>query len=689
MSVMLASPNAAVMAAPGVRGLWRSLPTTETVTGGSLAALAPGLSGWWDASAWANMLAPTGQPLGGWNDAVGSISDRSGCATPLAPFSHSASAGPPSATPRLGGLLGGVGRVAGGSGTLTPALDSDLGFQLPSLTFSPTSAWTRLLVWSRPNSRQNSGKDSSPSTLITSGSQPLLQMDSGPNEGALTVLSTSTPTTFSNVIERRHTHSALLRNVPGRGLDIWLDENKLGFSLSNAALPVVAQPAILLHDGTPSGSAQSWFHEAATWERALADSEITAVLAYLARWPLGPRRGIMLVFDGQSNAINYALNDGAATALASGIGWYLGALSWNIVATTGSATSYTMESGHGIYPAVGGTYPGSFLDDPNDGSDPSTWSLGTDGQAVATALASLASWDQADIGAFVWPWNETDSLRSYSEKPTFSAAARRFLALERRLVARSAGSLPLIWWNGIPYGSPGGIQMHREVVAEMAGDLTQNVIVGNPQTSDSNPRGSAWDPLSGGWTGGDVAHRDAPDNVRFAMLAAPIAARAILSSGFADVFKSIPSDLPAIGGPRIVHAYLQSDITVILTIEHDAGSDLKLPLQASLGQGFAVVNGGSPDNPGAIAFPSSCTRLDPTHLILSFEAPLGAAAAQYALYYPYGPNQIGRGNAVTDNYSDLSPPAGWDIAGDLGVSWKLDFPLAATSSPIILSPGPV
>ena len=71
------------------------------------------------------------------------------------------------------------------------------------------------------------------------------------------------------------------------------------------------------------------------------------------------------------------------------------------------------------------------------------------------------------------------------------------------MLGRSAAALPLIWWNAIPYGGAGGMQMHREVVAAMAADASQNVAIGNPQTSDSNAR-----------NGQDPAHRDSADNRR-------------------------------------------------------------------------------------------------------------------------------------------------------------------------------
>jgi hypothetical protein len=220
--------------------------------------------------------------------------------------------------------------------------------------------------------------------------------------------------------------------------------------------------------------------------------------------------------------------------------------------------------------------------------------------------------------------------------------------------------------------------MHRNAVRSMAGTAGLGLVVGNPQTSDSNARGSSWDPATGLSVGGDSAHRDGADNLRLAMLASPVVARSIAAAGNFDSISAVPDALPKIGGPRITHAYRQTATAIIVTILHDAGTDLKVPLQAALGMGFAVMDGGSITAPGNIVNAVSCQRLDATHLLIGLSGALQNPSAACALYYPYGSGQIGRGNAVTDNFSALAKPAGWDASSDLGPNWAIDFPLAAT-----------
>ncbi|HQT78735.1 MAG: hypothetical protein B7Z80_06785 [Rhodospirillales bacterium 20-64-7] len=589
--------------------------------------------------------------------------------------------------PHLSGLLGGAGYPTATPGLLQPALDPNSGWQLSQTMIAGNLSWTILLVWSRPNWRQGSNADSSPITLLSVGGTPLLQVDSAGGTNRLVLFPGAGQVVASTAMARRHTHSIILRYLPATGADMWLDQVQVAHSAQLGSVGFSGQP-LLLHDGTLLGAAQCWLHEAAVWNTVLSDADVTSVLGYTTRWMRGPRRGIYLIINGQSNAINYVEADGAAAMLARGVAWYLGALACNVLATTTNATDFTLASGHGIYAIAGTGYPGSFVQDPGDGSNPSTWSLGADGLAVQQAILGLPTEDRLDMAAIIWPWNETDSLRSYAELGTFQAAALRYLSLLRGLLGDTTNRMPLVWWNAIPYGTNGGITMHRQAVQTIAATAGENVVIGNPQTSDSNPRGSAWDPATGIATGGDPAHRDSVDNLRFAVLAAPVVARSLLASGFSDLIATIPAALPKQGGPTISHVYRSSNTTLIVTVVHDGGTDLNVPLQAVSGAGFSVMDGGNPANPGTIIPASSCQKIDATHLQISLSTPLQNASSACLLFYPYGPQQIGRGNAVTDNFSSIGQIAGWQAGSELGSAWNVDYPLAATFSGIQLSDTP-
>ena len=690
MSVIRLSPESTLSVGGGQVGLWRPLaiaggPAPEGAST-SLIPSVPGLLGWWDAATLAGFLDLEGRPVTSWREPIAAIKDLSGGNEPLYAHATSTTDRMARAVPRLSGYLGGAGLASESTGLIGPRMDPDLGFRLDRTSFAANLPWTWFLVWSRPNRRHDSGRDTDPVTLLSVNGTPILQADSNAVANRLVLFPSSQPVVLTNNLARRHTHSLILRHTPSRGVDVWLDDAYIVQAAANPlAVAPPGGPVLLLHDGTGGGGAQCWFHEAAEWSGAISDAEVEIVLAHARRWTRGPRKGIVLVVNGQSNAINYALNDGAGALLAEGVAWHVGALGYKLLASAGNPTSYTMQSGHGIYQAVAGTYPGSFLQDPMDESDPATWSLGADGRALRQAITSLDVEDMSELCAIIWPWNETDSLREYNELGRFTGAARRLLGLIRAMVGRTPDRLPLIWWSAIPYGTDAGMIMHRQAASSLARDPTTGVVLGNLQTADSNPRGSVWNPTTGDAIGGDPAHRDSEDNRRFARLATPIVARAILKAGLRQDSIELPTALPAAGGPRIIQASLRSGTELHVTIEHDAGNDLVVPRQAAGGKGFAVMDGGANGAPGAIIPATSCERVDATHLLIRLARAPENNPEQCALFYPYGSTSIGRGNAVTDNYSQRPRPAGWDILSDLGPSWNLDYPLAATNVPVPLT----
>ncbi len=640
-----------------------------------------GLAGWWDGGLASGLRDSFGATLASLSGVVASIFDKSGNGRHLVPTATAR------ASARANGLLGGVGSPTGAAG-LAPQLDASLGFQVSGLAMGSGAGWTRYLVWTRPNLRLGTSQNGSPVALLTVGSTVVLQLDSVAG-GRLVLFPGSGEVVLSQTMVRRHTHNVIERYTVGFGVSVWLDGVQVGSGGPNPLPTVNTATMTLLHDTTPQGGAQCWFHEAAAWDRSLSSDEIGALILATPRWKCGPRRGVNLLVVGQSNA-GLGISDGAWLAMARGIAWHLGAASYGVIAQWGGS-SYTCASGHGIYdvrtpPDTGAVYlPGDFIHNPADGSDPSGYALGSDGAAVQAYLASQPAADVADIAAILWPWNETDSTRGYSEKQHFQSGAQNLLARLRTVLGRSAAQMPLLWWNAMPFWTDPGVQMVREVMATMAALEAQNVVAAIPMTADTNPRGSTWDASTGLLlSAGDGSHLDATDLVALGQRGAGSAARVILASSGGDTITSIPPGVPN-AGPRIVHAYRASNTQIVVTVAHDSGNDLLVPLQAANGAGWAVMDGGSVSTPGTIRIAVSCERVDATHLRITLSSALTSPSTGCGLFYPYGSNRIGRGNAVTDNQSAVAKPAGWSIGSDLGSAWDVNRPLQATTTPVLLS----
>jgi hypothetical protein len=706
-------PGSLLAAGQGRRALVRPLsagsaPPQGVFTGPYPSAIS-GVSGWWDAGLLGGLRDVTAAPLTLSNAAVGAVVDKSGNANSLAPYHADVGTSPAAtiAAPRVNGYLGAVGAPDPGIVNNGPVLDADWGLLHPGLELGAGAGWTRYLVWTRPNWRQGAlGANSAPiallHTLFGTGAT-ILQADSSGGANLTLFPGTASQTVLSAALAHRHSHAVILRNTPGVGVDVWLDGVQVAAGVVNPLPASASAPVLLLHDSSVQGSAQCWFHEAATWERALSATEISTLISAQGRWVLGARRGVNLLLMGQSNAA-WFMNAGGALALARGIAWYLGAAAYAFTAQTPGAyvapDRYSVTPGHPISNSSPPLFPpgvgnGTFLTNPGDGSDPSTWSGGPDFAALSAYLtggsAVVTPVDEADIAFLVWPWSEQDSTMPYANKALYKASVLQLLALTRGLLGRTAANLPLLAWNAVPYETNDGVQMVRESMADLAAASANNIVVFAAQTADSNPLDAAYSPTTGVFTGGDPQYRDAPDLLRYGRIGAHAAGRAAMAQGLGDTIPAtaLPaSGLPAKGGPQIAHVYRASNTQLVLTITHDSGNDLIVPLQAANGAGFAVMDGGSVATPGVVIPAVAAARVDATHIAVTLAADITNLSPSVLFFYPYGSTQIGRGDAVTDNAASLPPPANWNIGNDLGAAWNLNLALQATNYPLPLSDTP-
>jgi hypothetical protein len=76
-------------------------------------------------------------------------------------------------------------------------------------------------------------------------------------------------------------------------------------------------------------------------------------------------------------------------------------------------------------------------------------------------------------------------------------------------------------------------------------------------------------------------------------------------------------------------------------VTHDAGTDLIVPLQATNGFGWSLMDGGSVASPGTLIAAISCVYVGPTQVAVTFASAPTHAAASLPLFYPCGGMNIG------------------------------------------------
>ena len=273
-------PGSPLASGLGKRVLVGPLPAGSTPPVGVFTGLYPsaisGLSGWWDAGLLGGLRDVTGAPLTASNTVVGVVVDKSGNGSSLTSYHISADTAPVAtiAVPRVNGYLGAVGAPDAGAANNAPALDADWGLLHSGFELGAGVAWTRYLVWTRPNWRQGTYYvNSDPIPLIHTNygaGTTVLQADSSEGSNLTLFPGTASQTVLSAMFARRHSHAIILRNTPGEGVDAWLDGVQVASGIANPLAASANAQVIFLHDGSVQGSAQCWFHEAATWERALS-----------------------------------------------------------------------------------------------------------------------------------------------------------------------------------------------------------------------------------------------------------------------------------------------------------------------------------------------------------------------------------------------------------------------------------
>jgi hypothetical protein len=391
-----------------------------------------------------------------------------------------------------------------------------------------------------------------------------------------------------------------------------------------------------------------------------------------SRGAAGAGRGVSgkagLLVTGQSNA-GFFVEDGGIWTMNDGLAALLGLEKARFdPRLDGFRTidGYALRDGAHRNPDMATTYGGTPLWGPGDegaflrhrpGVHPSQWGRGATGQGLDRFVRGLlAPADRAACLGILWIHTENDSrARRMGDVATHAAAIRRHLELIRAAFGRPAEGLPAYGWAPIPYGdSAEGHRAVRAALAEVVADPRQNFRLAIAQTADSEARG-----------GQDWSHRDAPDLRAFGRRAAFAIARHLRG------LHGLRTDgLPG-PGPRIAGIRAEGATATSVLVAHDRGRRLLAAGAARDGRGWSVFDGGA--RRGVVAM----EIVGADRILLRHEACTAGPEAREVGYCLLG-EQVGRGNAVTDDWAAQAVP----LPHGLDEDWRFDFPLQATLLPV-------
>jgi hypothetical protein len=250
----------------------------------------------------------------------------------------------------------------------------------------------------------------------------------------------------------------------------------------------------------------------------------------------------------------------------------------------------------------------------------------------------------------------------------YTAALRRWIALLRSALGRTAENLPVFAWAPLPHGSAtrSGYDVVSSAFAALAASPADNFHIALGNAADAVARA------------GNTALIDAATSLRFARRMAYAVGRKLVDLGIAD---SGGSQLIPGLGPRATGITIINTTTTDVTIAHDVpDASLAVLGAGATGAGWEVMDNTTARAVSAVAVQNNTT------LRLTHAARTGTGAQLAVSYCRYG-QRIGAGDFVVDRWSLRGWPAGYDMdaAARLpNADWKTDIPLQeATLLPLM------